>query len=173
MADEQQILSIMLEAYEAPKIAMPPLDWKPDARNARYLRVPIVCDCAPRDVLGVAIVGTAWTDEPDERVTFQLIVDVDGENYRIARIDWKPRQPHTNRVGPPELLGLSALTSIHDFPENAALGLEKMQSENLPIVKAIDPEPADFNALLLYLRDTFQLENATDIPTPPWALPLI
>ncbi|MBB4004446.1 hypothetical protein [Aurantimonas endophytica] len=173
MNDEESILASLATAYEAPKIALPPIDWKVDRQNARYLRVPIVCDCAPVDLLGVSIVGTAWTDEPDERVTFQLIMDVNGTNYRIARIDWRPRQPHTNRVGPAELLGLMAMTSIHDFPENAALGLEAMQAGNLPVVKPIDPEPDSFNALLQYLRDTFQLDNAMDIPAPPWAPQLL
>ena len=173
MADEAAVLAALEQAYGAPKEAMPPLDWKADLQNARYLRVPIVCDCGQVSLIGVSIVGTAWTDEPDERVTFQLIMDINGANYRIARIDWRPRQPHTNRLGPPELRGISALTSIHDFPENAALGLELMQTGNLPVVKPIEPEPEDFNGLLHYLRDTFHLANATDIPAPPWAPQLL
>lgn len=56
---------------------------------------------------------------------------------------------------------------------STAIGLERMQRDNLPVVKEIDPEPADLVALLLYLRDTFQLANATEIPAPPWALLLI
>ncbi|NKM69197.1 hypothetical protein [Rhizobium laguerreae] len=173
MSNEARVLELMRSAYEAPKKAMPPIDWKQDRQRERILRVPIVCDCGPLDLTGVSIIGTAWTDEPDTRVTFQLTIDIDGTDYRIARIDWRPRQPHTNKVGPPALRGLTAWTSIHDFPENAELGVETMQKNNLPIVKKIDPEPPNFNELLAYLHVTFRLENASGIPVPPWSQQLI
>jgi hypothetical protein len=120
---EARVLDAMRQAYEAPKTAIPPIDWKQDRQRARYLRVPIVCDCGPNEPIGVSILGTAWTDEPDARVTFQLAIDLNGTDYRIARVDWRPRQPHTNKVGPPGLRGITAYTSIHDYLENAALGV--------------------------------------------------
>lgn len=173
MVDHKAILERMQAAYEADKQALSPLDWKPDHQRERILRMPIVCDCSPADVIGVSIIGTAWKDDPEERVSFQLCIDVRGTDFRIARVDWRPRQPHTNRHGPPGLRGLTVDTSIHDYPENAALGLSKMQAGNLPIVKPIEPEPDDFKGLLHYLRDTFRLKNALDIPVPPWSKPLI
>lgn len=173
MSNEARILGLMQTAYESDKIALPPIDWKQDRQRERILRVPIVCDCRSQDITGVSIIGTAWSDEPDNRVTFQLTIDIDGTDFRIARIDWKPRQPHTNRVGPPALRGLTAYTSIHDFPENADLGIETMQKNNLPIIKKIDPEPHNFNELLSYLRVTFRLENASEIPVPPWSQQLM
>lgn len=174
MSSEAQVLELLQEAYDADKVALPPIDWKQDRQRSRILRVPIVCDCrSSSNLTGVSIIGTAWTDEPDARVTFQLTMDVDGNDFRIARIDWRPRQPHTNKIGPPGLRGLTAYTSIHDFPENAALGIEEMQKNNLPIVKKIDPEPPNFNELLAYLRVTFKLDNASEIPVPPWSLQLV
>lgn len=170
---KEEILEIMRAAYEAPKDALGPLDWKPDKQRERILRIPIACDCYPLNITGVSIMGTAWADEPDERVTFQLLVDIQGKDYRISRIDWKPRQGHTNKFGPPEYRGLTVLSSIHDFPENADMGLDKMMSMNLPIAKPIEPDPQNFNGLLIYLRDTFRLRNALDIPEPPWAPQLI
>jgi len=173
LSGEIRILNLLKLAYESPKVALRPIDWRQDRQRERLLRVPIVCDCGSANLSGVAIIGTAWTDEPDARVTFQLTMDVDGKDFRIARIDWRPRQPHTNRVGPPTLRGLTAYTSIHDFPENADLGLEAMQTGNLPVVKKIDPEPADFNELLAYLSVTFGVENASEIPVPPWSQQLV
>ncbi|WLR92966.1 hypothetical protein [Shinella zoogloeoides] len=173
MSNETRVLQLMQAAYEANKVALPPIGWKQDRQRERILRVPIVCDCGqPSGLTGVSIIGTAWTDEPDARVTFQLAIDIDGTDFRIARIDWRPRQPHTNKIGPPGLRGLTAYTSVHDFPENADLGLETMQKNNLPIVKKIDPEPPDFNELLSYVRVTFKLDNASEIPVPPWSLQL-
>ncbi|WP_438750006.1 hypothetical protein [Pararhizobium sp. O133] len=169
MSNELRILELMRAAYDSQKMALPPIGWKQDRQRDRILRVPIACDCGTVNLTGVSIIGTAWTDEPDERVTFQLAMDVDGTDFRIARIDWRPRQPHTNKLGPPELRGVTAYTSIHDFPENAALGIEEMQKHNLPIIKKIDPEPPNFNELLAYVRDTFKLNNALDIPVPPWS----
>ncbi|MBY3582197.1 hypothetical protein HJA77_13625 [Rhizobium bangladeshense] len=173
MSNEARILNLMRSAYEAAKVALPPIDWKQDRQRERILRVPIVCDCGSHDLTGVSIIGTAWTDEPDARVTFQLAIDIDGADFRIARIDWRPRQPHTNKLGPPELRGITAYTSIHDFAENADLGVENMQKNNLPIIKKIEPEPANFNELLGYLRVTFRLENALEIPVPPWSQQLV
>lgn len=173
MATEEEILAIMRLAYESPKQAIGALGWVPDKQRETILRIPLACDCHPANVTGVSIMGTAWTDEPDERVTFQLLVDIEGKDHRIARIDWRPRAAHTNRFGPDELRGLTLFTSIHDFPENAALGLSEMQTRNLPVVKPIDPEPENFNGLLVYVRDTFLLGNALDIPEPPWSPPLI
>lgn len=168
MADEQLILNIMQAAYEAPKTALGPLGWRPDRQKARYLRMPIACDCG-FDITGVSITVTAWADEPDERIAFQLHIDIDGNDYRIARVDWRPRQPHTNKLGPPDLRGTSPYTSIHDFPENASLGLDVMQSKNLPVAKPIDPEPPDFYKLMLYIGDTLKIQNTGEIPEPPWA----
>lgn len=173
MSHEARILELMRLAYDAEKNALPPIDWKHDRHRESILRVPIVCDCGRANLTGVSIIGTAWTDEPDARVTFQLSIDIDGSDFRIARIDWRPRQPHTNRVGPLPLRGLTAYTSIHDFPENADLGLENMQAKSLPVVKKIDPEPPNFNELLDYLRVTFKLENASKIPVPPWSQQLV
>jgi len=48
-----------------------------------------------------------------------------------------------------------------------------MQTGNLPVVKKIDPEPADFNELLAYLSVTFGVENASEIPVPPWSQQLV
>lgn len=170
MKDEAAILAALGAAYGAEKRTISALDWKPDAQHGHMLRIPIACDCGPA-ITGVSIIGTAFQLESDERVTFQLCADVDGQDYRIARIDWKPRQPHTNRYGPTK--GLTLFTSIHDFAENEALGLNKMQTENLPIVSPIVPEPPDFSALLIYVRDTFKLIDAKEIPVPPWSRSLL
>lgn len=159
----------MARADEARKRALLPLDWRPDSQRPRYLRIPVACDCEEPDLVGVSIEGTAWADEPEMRVSFQLKIDVGGTDYRIARIDWRPRQPHVNKFGPPELRARAFMTSIHDYPENAALGLEEMQLKNLAVAKPIDPEPRDFNALLRYIRDTFKLDNALEILLPPWS----
>lgn len=159
----------MARAYEARKRAVPPLDWRPDIQRRQYLRIPIVCDCDAPDVIGVSIEGTAWADEPEKRVSFQLKIDIGGTDFRVARIDWRPRQPHINKFGPPSLRGRTVLTSIHDFPENAALGLGEMQLRNLAVAKPIEPEPSEFTEVLTYLRDTFRLDNATEIPVPPWS----
>jgi hypothetical protein len=142
---EAAILAALEAVYRADKQAIGSLDWKGDRAHPRILRIPLACDCGA-SISGASIIGTAYRDEPNRRVSFQLCADVDGKDYRIARIDWKPNVPHTNRYG--ENRGLSLYTSVHDFPENAALGLEIMQTQNLPIVCAIDPEPDDFTALL-------------------------
>lgn len=165
--NEDEILAALKEAYEAEKTAISTLDWKLVQPHQQILKLPIACSGSSASVMGVSIFGTAYVQEPERHVSFQLCIDYRGIDYRIARIDWRPRQPHTNRYGPTK--GLKAYTSIHDFSENAALGLRKMQDDNLPIVKPIDPEPEDFAALLVYVRDTFHLDNACDIPIPPWS----
>lgn len=166
---EAAILAALEAVYRADKIAIGVLDWKGDRAHPRILRIPLACDCGP-EIAGASIIGTAYRDEPNRRVSFQLCADVGGHDYRIARIDWKPPSPHTNRYG--QTRGLTLYTSIHDFPENAALGLEIMQTQNLPIVGAIDPEPHDFSALLAYLRGKFNVANAHDVPVPQWSFTL-
>ncbi len=165
--NEGAILAAMQAAYVTNKAAFSSLDWKPSQPQAHILKLPIVCGGDDAEVMSVSIFGTAYVREPEQHVSFQMCMDVRGSDYRIARIDWRPRQPHTNRYGPTR--GLTVYTSIHDFSENASLGLRQMQAENLPIAKPIDPEPPDFAALLLYVRDTFKLDNACDIPIPPWS----
>lgn len=160
----------MRSAYDARKFALAPLGWINDRRRPAYLRIPIICDCPDEpELIGISLEGTAWVDRPDRHVGFQLKIDIGGKDYRIARVDWRPRSPHTNKLGPLHLRGKTVETSIHDFAENAALGLELMLSLNLPIAKPIEPEPADFNELLHYIRGNLRLENASDIPTPPWS----
>lgn len=166
---EAAILAALEEVYRADKRASGVFDWKGDLQHPHILRIPLACDCGAL-IQGVSIVGTAYRYEPDRRVSFQLRADVDGHDYRVARIDWKPPVPHTNRYGPDK--GLTLYTSVHDFPENAGLGLEKMQTQNLPIVCAIEPEPHDFSALLQCLRDKFRVVNALDVPVPQWSYTL-
>lgn len=166
---EAAILAALEEVYRADKVARGSFDWKGDRQHSRILRIPLACDCGP-DIMGASIIGTAYRDEPNRRVSFQLCADVDGQDYRVARIDWKPNAPHTNRYG--ESKGLTLYTSVHDFQENAALGLGTMQTQNLPIVCAIDPEPEDFPALLGCLRDKFKVVNAQDVPVPQWSFTL-
>lgn len=170
---EDAILERLRAILNTPKAAIGELGWTADKQHANVIRCPIVCQCADPQLTGVELRGTSFIDRPNEHVGFQLLADIRGETYRITRVDWRPRAPHTNKKGTSDIKGTTVWTSIHHFERNAALGLSVMQNNNLPIALPIEPEPDDFEALLRYIGDTLSLTNAHEIPVPRWSKSLL
>ncbi|MFG1330180.1 hypothetical protein V5F41_02890 [Xanthobacter autotrophicus] len=138
-----------------------------DDRGATRLTVALECD--DPDLTGIALCLRTNANTPDADLSAQLFVSLADHDWRIERIDWRPRNPHTNRTGSADLKGLTVETGIHSFEENTTCGLAEMQAKNLPLVVPLKPEPQTFDELLAVARVRFSIVDTSSIPDPPWS----
>lgn len=138
-----------------------------DERGATRLTVAL--ECNDPDLTGIELCLRTNANTPDRDVSATLVVSLADHDWRIERIDWRPRQPHTNRGGPAELMGLTVDTSIHPFEENITCGLAEMQAKNLKLAIPLTPEPKTFDELLDIVRARFHIVDKPSIPDPPWS----
>ena len=80
---------------------------------------------------------------------------------------------HSNRCGPRSLRGIISETGIHEFEHNAALGLRRMQAENLPLCIPVDDVPHDFDAFIRYVCQSLKIAPLDQILSPPWSPSLL
>lgn len=142
--------------------------WHAKQNHHGMLHALVVLEAQDRGIYGITLDLTARRGAPDRQVSIQLCLD-EARKLPISRVDWRPSAPHTNKRGSPLVRGLQVWTSVHSFAENAALGLEAMVTENLPIAIPLKPEPADFNELLVRVCELFQIDSLRTVETPPWA----
>lgn len=161
------ILSALESWLAEPKLGLPPTGWH-DGNRAGAMEQVIPIEVA-RDGLDEArVVLTANRRRPNADVSAILIARLDGSDFRLLRLDWRPPRPHRNRCGPVHLVGVTSWTGIHPFTENAALGLSRMMAENLPVCMPLEPEPPDFQALVECLCAMIDLTLTETIASPPW-----
>jgi len=166
--EEAEIVAQMRRALNVEKRMAATPRWSlADARGATRLAIGLECDEA--DLVGIELCLRANANSVDEDVTAQLFWSTPERVWRIERIDWRPRQPHTNRCGPADLIGLTVETSIHPFEENSFCGLSEMQSRNLPLAIRLEPEPRNFDELLAVVRARFSVLDTSAIQMPPWS----
>jgi|GEM_PF-629825 len=132
--------------------------------------------------IGLRLRGRCARAYPDENVSFQIEYQFRGISrfVPVARIDWRPLKPHTNRnIGPPALRLLRFHgTHLHPFHENHDWMMmngrplaESLKAYDLPIATPITPEPADLTTLMTLAGRSFTILGMEQIPAPPWPLP--
>ena len=172
LRSDEEILNALRKAAKAEKRIIAAAGWKQGQRE-RELKLSIALQ-TPKDLIaGLELRGNAILNQLDKNVTFQVTLDIRGQIFRLERIDWRPQNPHVNRFGPPGLRGLSVESAYHSFDLNSTLDLETIVRGNLPIAKPLNPEPNDFNELLISLREYLSIMNAEEIMEPPWSPTLL
>ncbi|WP_455957296.1 hypothetical protein [Methylorubrum aminovorans] len=163
--DDLAILSRMRQAFVEPKRLVLPQAWQTGGRSDKLV-LTALCQCS---LVGVQLHGRAHAHRPDEDLTFQLCIDEPDETWPIARIDWRPISPHTNRM-PDPFRGTTVWESgFHPFEENAVHGLTTMKARNLPVCRPLLSEPTSYADALRAVSVTLNILNATALPTPPWS----
>jgi hypothetical protein len=153
----------------AEKVGGEPAGWSsgPGRPDSLTLVLPLDADAPTTGTARLQLRATLGSADRDVSAT--LILTVAGRDLVTWRADWRPVHPHTNQVGSSALKGLEVWTGIHDFDENIRLGLQRMQSENLPICKRLEPEPHNFDAFVRKVCDILKIGLTEEILSPPWS----
>jgi len=133
------------------------------------LNAPLDVDYITKE--GFYLYGACAVDEPEKNVSFSLLYKpVSGLSGPIARIDWLPFHDHGNkgRITGPWSWATVKGTHIHSYDLNSRYGWDRMVKENLPIALPVDAELRDFNGLLEYVGQTWNISGIRAIPTPEW-----
>ncbi|WP_342151105.1 hypothetical protein [Methylorubrum sp. SB2] len=163
--DDAAILARIRQALAEPKRLLLPVAWRTGQRPDKLVLAAL---CQSRTI-GVQLHGRAHPHRPDEDVSFQLCLDEPDETWPVARIDWRPVSPHTNRM-PDAFRGTTVWDSgLHPFEENAVHGLTAMKAKNLPVCRPLLPEPASYADALAAVSATLNIVNANALPVPPWS----
>ena len=167
LADEEDaILAEMRAAVESQKIGREPAGWVTDGRQLRMI-IPLDI---PALTIGTANLALrAVRAAPDRDISATLVVTYKGRDFHAWRYDWLPPHPHVNLRGPPHLRGLTVETGIHDFAENAVLGLRRMHAENLPICVPVPYVPHDFDAFVREVCNILWIVPTEQVLPPPWS----
>jgi hypothetical protein len=169
---EEEIVEDMRRILKSDKNSGDFPGWKDGSgRDALVLTLPL-------DVLAETV-GTARSvircvrGSPDRDCSATLIATIQGRDLHLWRMDWKPQYSHTNRCGPRSLRGVISETGIHEFERNAALGLRRMQADNLPLCIPVDDVPHDFDAFIRYVCQSLKIAPLDQILGPPWSPSLL
>jgi len=140
-------------------------------RGSDGLEVSATLEVGGVTVEGLTLRGTARKPLMDRHVTFQL-------EYRhsqiiggpVARIEWRPLNPHNNKgLGPKRLQHVIQTSSHHHlFDLNWRRSEEGVLKGDLPIAVPLEGEPKNFRALLAVVGKKFRINNIQIIPLPPW-----
>jgi hypothetical protein len=133
----------------------------------------IVCPLEIEDTVveGLIFRLTARKTMPDEMVTAQLEYHPAGESGGpLARVEWKPLSSHNNRgLGPKEWRNRLMLgCHHHSFEMNLKHCPSELRKGRLPVAVPLGASPADFDALLGFVKKEFRISNIEWVETPPW-----
>jgi hypothetical protein len=154
------------------KTIVGPLTWKtrPYKHSVEAFLIRPLC-CEGVIEAGLDIRALALSNEPDRNLMFQVEFEpTPGVRFHLLRLEWRPLKPHTNKgIGPIEHRWRRLLDHHHPFDENAEIGLASFLPEkNLPIGVPLATEAQTFPEVLAILGSLFNIDNASEIPAPPW-----
>jgi hypothetical protein len=154
------------------KTIIGPLTWRirPYKHSIEtFLIRPLSCEGVIE--AGLDIRAIALANEPDRNLMFQIEFEPRaGVRFHLLRLEWRPLKPHQNKgIGPVEHRWGRLFNHHHPFDENAAIGLASFLPErNLPIGVPLATEAQTFPEVLAILGQLFNIDNAGEIPAPPW-----
>jgi hypothetical protein len=172
MPSHDEIIQQLRTVAAAPKrLATTPI-WR-EVEHKTTVRLTLTVALEIGDIIeeGLYLNGRTLREAPEKDLSFTISKTYLGVQHNLVRIDWRPKRPHTPRLGPTELRATIHGSQWHPFEGNAQLGLSALRAgSNLPYAVPLEPEPSSFNDLLAEVAKKLLIENAADIPPPPWNL---
>ena len=113
----------------------------------------------------------AIRDLPERAVMIQLEYNPPkGRSERLIRIEWRPLSPHLNTGTAPDPHKFAIIRSshIHRFEHNYNHAVGRMVRGNLPHAIPLQPEPANFAALLEIAGQELNISDLYRVETPEW-----
>lgn len=172
MSVDDEILDRLRVASAAPKrLAVTPT-WRHRPHKSTSLLVLVVAleiDGVVQE--GLYLHGRTLQRTAEQDLTFIVHYEYAHVHHNLARIDWRPKRPHTDAIGPILTRRSFAGSNFHSFEDNASNGLDALRSGskgNLPIAIPLKPDPASIIEVLRCVKQLMNIENAEEIPPPPW-----
>ncbi len=121
-------------------------------------------------ISGVSLFLTCREDRPDEMVSIGLTIETPFRPKCFARVDWR-QAPHVNQsalCGDLQFID-AGRTHVHR-PDLYGENVEPIEylKQNLPAAVSLDPVPGSFADLLDTAGTLLNVDNLTEVQTPPW-----
>ncbi len=149
------------------------IDWQKRPRAGGFEALdfvaPVAVDGVVRNGLSVRITCRSDLCDCDVHAHLQIYVPAISADANVQRVEWRPNSRHTNDGKAPAALRFKTFTDRwHEFSLNRRLGIGALR-QTVPMIAQDLPRPiADFNELLEFLGEVWNVEGVVRIPQPPW-----
>lgn len=169
MSDDVEIISQMRRVFMAKKKLVQIPGWQ-EVQHKSTIKLEFVASVEIDSVTleGVRLRGRTLKTSPESDLTFQLEMRYGSFWHHLCRLDWRPKGGHTDQVGPIADRTNFTGSGWHSFDNNAGYGLWTLREGNLPRAVPLNPDPTNFNDVLIEIERKMLVENARDIPGPDW-----
>ena len=170
----EQILDDIADALRADKeVLLDGVDWKRRPRAGGFdsleLVAPLAVDGVLRDGLAARISCRSDLCDCDVHATLQIYVPALSAYANVQRVEWKPNGRHTNDGAAPAALKFKIFADRwYDFGLNRRLGVGALRQTVKMIAQELPYPIDDFNQLLEFLEQVWNVRGIICIPPPPW-----
>lgn len=163
------VMTDLIGILEADKSLSAITGWRP-VNQKNELSAGIEIDAVIQQ--GVSFRANCRPHLPDESVSLLLLAEIKGKPRPFARVDWRGSEHNNhNRALCAAYWGQAAgRTHFHDPRDHLHIEMAVLfgGGEDLPIARAIAPEPQNFHDLLATSATLLNINNLTKLPAPPW-----
>jgi hypothetical protein len=168
MESDDSILAALRQAFVAPKYLPKPPIWQ-ETPHKGTLALRLKGALAIEGVIqeGLYLYGRTLKRPFGEDVTFGLQYTYGEINHQLVRLDWRPKRPHTDQIGPISARQSFSGSNLHSFDDNAKYGVIAFRN-NLPKAVPLEPDPLSFHDLMINVGQRLNILNIDLVPEPPW-----
>lgn len=166
---DQEIINALRAIFQAKKslAVVPQREAKPHkGTSALRLLAAIEIDGIVRE--GVYLFGRTLARSYEQDLTFGLKVEYAHVPHLLARIDWRPKKPHTDNIGSIADRKSFSGSNWHPFEDNARYGLIALRGLNLPKAIPLLPDAESTREFYTLAGRLMNIVNTETIPMPPW-----
>lgn len=173
MSADTEIISKMRHIVTAPKrLVVKPVWRQQPHKSTSLLKLVAALEIDGIVQQGLYLHGRTLQRSQEQDLTFIIQFEFAHVDHNLVRIDWRPKRPHTDAIGLINTRLSFAGSNWHSFEDNVAYGLSALRAGgpqgNLPRAVPLEREPASSKELLRSLKQLMNIENAEEIPDPPW-----
>jgi len=173
-ASVEEILDQIANMLQADKqLLLEGVDWQRRPRAGAFdsldFQAPVSIGGVIRNGLVARISCRSDLWECDVHAQLQVYVPAISSYAHVQRVEWRPNSRHTNDGKAPAALRFKTFSDRwHEFGVNRRLGLPALRQTLPGIAQELPCQPANFNELLAFLEEVWNLSGVVRIPQPPW-----
>jgi hypothetical protein len=170
----EQILEGIASMLQVPKdLLLDGIDWQRRPRAGGFdsleLAVPVAVGGAVRDGLAVRISCRSDLCDCDVHAHLQVYIPALASYANVQRVEWRPNGRHTNDGNAPAALKFKTFEDRwYEFGLNRRLGVGSLRQTVKMIAQGLPRPISDFNELLAFLEEVWNVQGVVRIPPPPW-----
>lgn len=168
-----EILDDIAEILKAEKqVLLDGIDWQRRPRAGGFdgleLVIPLSLGGVVRDGLAARVSCRSDLCDCEVHAQMQVYVPAISAYAHVQRVEWRPNSRHTNDGSAPAALKFKTFADRwYDFGMNRRLGVGALRQTSKMIAQELQPI-GDFNQLLEFLEQVWNVRGIRRIPPPPW-----